>query len=121
MQKIKKWGPVIILMVFIFCASSIPGQVVDNVGLGKEVLHINAHFFLYLLLGLSLYRATGSYKTSLLIGLFYGITDEIHQMYVPGRSANLFDVFVDGLGVATSLFFVWLTTRLKTQKSLLKE
>lgn len=29
---------------------------------------------------------------------FYGLSDEIHQMFVPGRSAEFFDLISDGLG-----------------------
>jgi VanZ family protein len=33
-----------------------------------------------------------------LIGLFYGMTDELHQYFVPGRVASLLDLTADGLG-----------------------
>ncbi len=33
-----------------------------------------------------------------LIGLFYGITDEFHQYFVPERIASLLDLTADGLG-----------------------
>jgi VanZ family protein len=35
--------------------------------------------------------------TTLLVGL-YGLSDEIHQYFVPGRSAEVFDVVADTLG-----------------------
>ncbi len=40
---------------------------------------------------------------SLLFGAFYATTDEIHQYFVPGRSARLFDVGIDTLGVLTGI------------------
>ena len=40
---------------------------------------------------------------SLLFGAFYAATDEIHQYFVPGRSARLFDVGIDSLGVMTGI------------------
>ncbi len=40
---------------------------------------------------------------SLLFGIFYAVTDEIHQYFVPGRSARLFDVGIDTLGVLTGI------------------
>ena len=36
---------------------------------------------------------------SVLAGTLYGAFDEVHQLLVPGRSAELHDVIVDGLGV----------------------
>lgn len=32
-------------------------------------------------------------------GILYGVFDEIHQMMVPGRSSEIHDVLVDGIGV----------------------
>jgi len=40
---------------------------------------------------------------SLFFGMFYAITDEIHQYFVPGRSARIFDVGIDTLGVITGV------------------
>ena len=40
---------------------------------------------------------------SLLFGVFYASTDELHQYFVPGRSARLFDVGIDTLGVLTGI------------------
>ena len=37
---------------------------------------------------------------SLLIGILYGASDELHQSFVPARSAEWHDVFVDAIGVA---------------------
>lgn len=40
---------------------------------------------------------------SLLFGAFYAVTDEVHQYFVPGRSARVFDVGIDTLGVITGI------------------
>jgi len=40
---------------------------------------------------------------SLAFGAFYAGTDEFHQYFVPGRSARLFDVGIDSLGVMTGI------------------
>ena len=39
------------------------------------------------------------YLLTLLIGGFYGIFDEIHQAFIPGRTADLYDVLADVIGV----------------------
>ena len=41
---------------------------------------------------------------SLLFGAFYAGTDELHQYFVPGRSARLFDVGLDTIGVLTGIY-----------------
>jgi VanZ family protein len=40
---------------------------------------------------------------------FYGVTDEYHQLFVPGRHASLWDILADGLGgfLAASMLFYW--------------
>ena len=40
---------------------------------------------------------------SLLFGAFYAATDEVHQYFVPGRSARVFDVGIDTLEVITGI------------------
>ena len=40
---------------------------------------------------------------SIACGSGYAITDEIHQLFVPGRSARIFDVGIDTLGVVTGI------------------
>ena len=41
--------------------------------------------------------------TSILLGVWYAIMDEIHQLMVPGRSGALKDVYIDSLGIATGV------------------
>lgn len=36
---------------------------------------------------------------SILLGIIYAITDEVHQLFVPGRSGQVKDVYIDSLGV----------------------
>jgi VanZ family protein len=38
----------------------------------------------------------------------YGITDEIHQMFVPGRFADVSDVVADAIGGAIGAALCWL-------------
>ena len=37
------------------------------------------------------------------MGALYAITDEIHQLFVPGRSGMIKDVFIDSLGIITGV------------------
>ncbi len=36
---------------------------------------------------------------SIILGVFYAITDEVHQLFVPGRAGKLQDVLIDSIGV----------------------
>lgn len=65
-----------------------------------------AHFICYLVLGLLVLNALKSssvhgYKRILLsaiICILYAASDEIHQLYVPGRGGQIRDVFIDFSG-----------------------
>ncbi|MBU8915054.1 VanZ family protein [Bacillus sp. FJAT-29953] len=41
-----------------------------------------------------------------LFAAFYGISDEIHQSFYPYRSASLFDLVKDFLGISVSYYFI---------------
>ena len=41
----------------------------------------------------------------------YGVSDEYHQSLVPGRSASLLDMLVNGVGAATAALGLWLLAR----------
>ena len=84
--------------------------------------HILAYFFLALFLGFALIK--GKYKSLfvivILFSVFYGITDEIHQYFVPGRSASISDVGLDSIGIMlfTLSYLVLIEYKKKVSKSL---
>ncbi len=43
--------------------------------------------------------------TALIITLLYGASDEIHQLFVPGRSCSIFDFIADSIGGIIGLIF----------------
>lgn len=62
----------------------------------------SAHFCVYLILGLLVMNCFNINKKyiiySVIICLLYSISDEVHQMFINGRSAELFDIFIDTTG-----------------------
>jgi VanZ family protein len=76
------------------------------------------HLLAYLGLGVLTVRAVVgglpariSWRTAALaiaIAVVYAATDELHQMFVPGRSAQLSDLVADALGVVAGLGLCWL-------------
>jgi VanZ family protein len=90
----------------IFALSSVPGRKLPAVHIFANSDKV-AHLFIYAVLGLLCFaasRRTWNTRTAWLVlaasllGLAYGITDELHQLYVPGRSADPLDVVADGIG-----------------------
>ena len=97
------WGPVVLWMAATFAAShrsaiAIPFGPPDYV----------AHALGYAGLGALLVRALGggplgSMTRSLivpaaLIGALYGLSDEFHQSFIPGRMASVGDLAADAIG-----------------------
>ena len=45
--------------------------------------------------------------TAVAITVGYAVTDEVHQMFVPGRSADMYDLFADVMGAGVGTFACW--------------
>lgn len=43
---------------------------------------------------------------SMVITIIYAITDEIHQLFIPGREGKIVDVYIDTLGIITGILFI---------------
>tara|TARA_Y100000310_G_scaffold345693_1_gene468375 strand:+ start:25601 stop:25990 length:390 start_codon:yes stop_codon:yes gene_type:complete len=59
-------------------------------------------FFLFASFLLVALSRDGNWKMVLfgiLVSFIYAVSDELHQIYVPGRSGTMFDVFTDFLGI----------------------
>ena len=70
-----------------------------------------AHFFVYLVLGILIINFCYEFfifdKKLILLSVFlaflYACTDEIHQLFVPGRSGQISDIILDTLGSLTGI------------------
>lgn len=111
------YAPWLLFMAFLFWASSLPGTGVPQAA-PDYLLHASAYFVLGLLTvrafarGLSNPRSTWLLVGAVGFSLLYGVSDEFHQSFVPGREASLRDVAFDGLGAlvaasAIGVFWRW--------------
>ena len=110
----RKWIPALIIMAFIFLASSIPADRMPNVGILDLPIKKGGHFTGYALLALGFLRGMQNGKSRnvflviLLCGL-YAVSDEFHQSFVSGRTPSSIDVGIDLLGSSFGLMlFLWL-------------
>ena len=79
----------------------------------ENIVRKCAHFFIYSCLGfcssMTLYYSGKMNKScilfiiSLVFCMFYASTDEVHQLFVPGRSGEIRDVLIDSAGSATGI------------------
>ena len=71
-----------------------------------------AHYILYMAGGILIINYLDILKFdqkkkiiySIIIGMLYAISDEIHQYFVPNREMQIKDVFIDTLGIITGVF-----------------
>ena len=108
-----RWGPALVLMAGIFLASSRNKASIPDFGAWDWPVKKSGHFLVYGLLGLAYFRglaagrpAAPRWRLALLaVGMVaaYGATDEVHQVFVPGRGAHATDVLIDSLGAAAAL------------------
>lgn len=106
----KYWVPVLLYTGFIFYLSSIPApEIVVRIDL--SLIHIPEFFILSYLLFRALSRQKINiwhvFILSIIISTFYGITDEIHQLFVPGRYFSIFDMIFNFIGSSLILFKLW--------------
>ncbi|MDD3341517.1 MAG: VanZ family protein [Bacilli bacterium] len=75
----------------------------------------SAHFFEYMILAILVFlflRQCNKPMHFILLGTFlfctfYASTDEFHQLFVQGRTARFFDIFVDSLGATFGLLIIY--------------
>ena len=130
-QSIHKAISVILLaavMITIFCLShqdstdsaEVSGSVVSwlyellKIDLPDGTVRTIAHGCEYAALGFLMLNALRSFRQnfspilSVLLSFFYAVTDEIHQLFVPGRAFQLVDLAVDltGILLGTAAFII---------------
>ena len=102
--------PLAAYALLIFVLSSIPSLSPPDLGLDWE--DKIAHFIEYSILGVLIIRSLEATSATLTagwlwiawgLGAFYGITDEIHQYFVPNRFASPWDATADAIGVAIGI------------------
>jgi len=110
-----RYVPALLWAALLFFLSSLPSTKLPTLGVRYEDLVL--HFGAYAVFGFLLAYAVASDKVKIsrkqfvmivLLGALYGVSDEFHQMYVPGRVPAVSDLVADAVGV---VFGVWLYSR----------
>lgn len=106
------------MMGAIYYSSSLPDETLPDLISDDYILRKLGHIVGYGLLALSysywLGENSGWSWRAWALGILYGFTDEIHQSFVPGRSAKISDVlFFDNIGACIGLLLTELAHRRK--------
>ena len=108
------WVPTALWMGVIFFLSSLPeSETPGRFIVSDKVCHAAEYFILAFLVLFALQRTTRlRFSTSFLItlawGVLYGISDEIHQQYVPTRNCDIVDLAADISGVVLLFLILWI-------------
>jgi VanZ like family len=54
---------------------------------------------------------------AIVMAIAYGVTDEWHQSFVPGRTADVTDLLADAAGALTAVTLAWLVSRARGKGS----
>jgi VanZ family protein len=106
------WGPVALYAGVIFYMSSQPDVALPSV-LDERAIHPIEYTVLGILIvralagGLPARITLGTALLGIVLTTAYGLTDELHQMFVPGRFADWNDVVADAIGGTLGAAFCW--------------
>ena len=112
---VRYWLPPLAWMGVIFYLSAQPQLPTAPEPLMDALLKKGGHFMAYALLALLWWRALSRGKKTdrtplalaFMIAVLYGLSDEFHQSFVPGRHPSPWDVLIDAVGAAAALRVIW--------------
>jgi hypothetical protein len=106
--------PAILWALLIFVASSIPNIALPDLEFiaSDKAIHLVVYFVLCVLFHRALsYQkrfpglARWSLACAVLFSILYGVSDEIHQSFVPNRDASVYDLAADSIGTLLFLSY----------------
>lgn len=122
---VRSFLPAILWAGAIFVSSSIPSDRLPHIGVwNADKL---AHFGIYCMLAFFIDRALRAQTRfpvmqarhllfTVLITTLYGLSDEIHQAFVPGRNASKYDLLADAAGALLFCLVYFRRTRVGTAR-----
>ncbi len=125
----KYYLPALLWAAVIFAVSSIPDLSAPELGIkfGDKIIHFFEYFILGFLTAYAVSKQTERiwmvFIISAAVSGVYGILDEIHQLFVPGRSTEGFDMLADVLGsiLAAAIYVWWMEKRSSGSRRALPE
>jgi len=104
-KKLLVYAPLVVYWLILFVATTLPAASMPSFGVVDKVNHLSAYFILAILLFLTLlfqqkipFAKNRVAAYALIICSLYGMLDEVHQIFIPGRSAEFLDFLADACG-----------------------
>ncbi len=115
-EQLRAWSLVVFYAFVIFVLSAQPGKYMPELFPGADKLsHLLEYFpFGFLVLrafvkGSNMAKGREALLMSIFVIMLYSLSDELHQLFVPGRQFDLIDMFFDTAGAAAGSYsYRWL-------------
>ncbi len=100
-NQVFSWLVTLIIAVMIFYISSLTFPAGGGTSYISYIYHFTAFSYLalFLLFSLAKGRSSNLIILGIIIAFLYGISDEIHQYFVPGRYPSFKDILINSLGI----------------------
>ncbi len=116
--------PLGLYWLLIFVLTTIPGSHIPKLfGISDKIKHFGAYLVLAFLLNFALFLqkkykniTKNSHLFTIIIVAFYGLFDEIHQIFIPGRSFDWWDLLADLLGSLFGILLVKIMLKISNEK-----
>jgi len=112
------WIFAALIAVMIFYISSLSFKGVGTPSALSYLYHFLIFFWLSFFLTLAMSRKNISLAIpAVFISLFYALSDEVHQLFVPGRYCSLGDFFTDSSGILLACFLYLITVKIRSKSN----
>src|SRR3954471_1706459 len=104
-SRLRAWFPALMVALALFIASSVPGTSYPQVDVryADKMVHVTFYALLGAACARGLLRSTARQGAAVVLiatalATAFGATDELHQLFVPFRSADWHDLVADAFG-----------------------
>ena len=110
--------PLIVYWIILLTATSLPGNDVPDLHISDKVEHFSAYAILTVFLTFTVLLQNKyqmlkkhAYLLTVLLVSIYGALDELHQLYIPGRSCDIMDWTADTLAACFGVLIVYIIVK----------
>lgn len=102
-------------------SASKKNEIIKN---SRFIIRKAAHFTIYFVLGTIVFLLINTYNInnkvliSIILCFIFGCLDELHQVFIPGRTARIYDCVIDTIGSSVSILLLntYYIIKLKNKK-----
>jgi len=123
-RRLLPWIPVLAVMALVFVLSSQSGLKVSEDPAVDKPFRVSGHLLAYAVLaGTSLVALSWGRQPRLRdaaialgISVLFGLSDELHQSFVPDRTGRIDDVITDTVGALIGIGLAWVALTISARK-----